>query len=269
MKKLRISVILLSVMAISNIDAVFAELTPQQIVDQFNSLSGPNGWSFTSGIYTERYFASANAAFTPDLSAYYAYAHGTLANSFRTFCVEPNSPSIASSGTAKLNFTDGNSTRVSIDNKAVSIGTAFLYKQFATASFAPSLYDYTNASQRSSDYSSLLTTLRALMSPQGSLDWTTNKYLRYLLSLNDSREYWTSIYNPGDRYTEIGDYAIFVMNISNSSGTGEYQDFLYIAKAQYPNNGVPEPATLLLWTLGAGTLGFGYRRRRRDKTDLV
>ena len=258
-------------MAMCNFGAVFAELTPQQIVNQFNSLNGPNGWSFSSGSNTERYFASSNAAFTPDLSAYHAYARGTLANSFRTFCVEPNSSSVAGSGAAKLNFTDGNSTRVSIDNKAVSVGAAFLYQQFATASFTTSLYDYTNVSQRSSDYSSLLTTLRALMTPQGALNWTTNKYLDYLLSLNDSKEYWTGVYNPGERYREIGDYAIFVMNISNSSGTGEYQDFLYIARADYGNSSTdaPEPATLLLWAMGAGAFGLGYRRRQLKKNALA
>jgi len=266
MKTIKFSVLLAVAITLVNCGIVCADLTPNQIVAQFNGL-GTNGWSFTSGSSTERYFAPANAAFTPDRSAYHPNALGTGTNRFHTFCIEPNSPSLASSGTAVLNFSGGNSTRVSIDNKAVSVGTAFLYQQFATGAFSSSLYNYTNASQRASDYSVLLSTLRVLMEPQtyGSLNWSTNKFLAYLLTVNPNQSYWTGVYNPGIRYNEIGNYAVFVMNIHNASGGGEYQDFLYIARADYGGGGggVPEPATLLLWTLGGiGAFGVGRYRKR-------
>jgi len=276
MKKLRILAILTCVMVICNFGAVFAELTPQQIVDQFNSLNGPNGWSFHFGLVAESYFAAADPTIRPDLSAYHSYALSTTITSgvyqpcFSTFCVEPNSPSVLS-GKAKLSFTDGNSTRVTNGNNAVSVGTAFLYQQFATASFSSSLFEYTNQTQRAEDYFLLRDTLQALMSPQDILDWTSNKFYDYLLGINGSAEYWTDIYNPGERYTEIGDYAIFVMNITKSDGTGECQDFLYIAKADYSmtHPDVPEPTTILLWTMGVGAFGLGYRHRKSTKIALT
>ena len=269
MKNLKNFVLLAVVLTCINCGLARADLTPSEIVAQFNGL-GSNGWSFNSGASTERYFSSTNANYTPDLSAYHANARGTGSNRFLTFCVEPNSGSVASTGTAKLNFSGGNSTRVSYDNKAVSVGTAFLYKQFATGAFSSNLYNYTNASQRSSDYSTLLSTLRALMSPQGSLNWSSNKYLAYLLTINSSQSYWTGVYNPGQYYDEIGNYAIFVMNVRNANGTGEYQDFLYISKADYGKGGeVPEPATILLWTLGMGAFGIGHYRKRNKKGSSV
>ena len=267
MKKLILSVILSSVLSMTNYGTAFSELTPQQIVDQFNSL-GENGWSFHYGLVAESYFAAANPNIRPDLSAYHSnalsttYTAGVYQPCFSTFCVEPDSLSVLS-GKAKLNFTDGNSTRVTYDNKALSVGAAFLYQQFATSSFTSALFEYRNTTQRSEDYFMLRDTLRALMSPQAlTIEWASNKFFTYLLTINDNRDYWASVYNPGQRYDEIGDYAIFVMNITKSDGTGEHQDFLYIAKADYSQN-VPEPATLLLWVLGSTcAFGLGYRRRQ-------
>ena len=269
MKALKFVVLLAGVLTFINGGMVRAELTPIEIWNNFNSL-GTHGWSFNSTTTLsnpERYFAPSNAAFVPDLSAYHANARGSAPNSFLSFCIEPNVGLVTVAGTAKLNFSDGNSTRVSSDNKAISVGTAFLYQQFATGAFDTSLYNYTNSTQRSSDYSSLLGVLRSLMVPNGTLNWS-NKFLGYLLTINSDQNYWTAIYDPGQRYNEIGDYAVFVMNISDPNGAGEYQDFLYIAKADYghSNGEVPEPAMILLWTLGSiGTLGVRqYRKRVRQ-----
>ena len=200
--------------------------------------------------------------------AYIIGANGTSTaiNTFHSFCVEPNVGSVASSGTAKLNFIDGNSTRTDSDGKAVSVGTAFLYQQFATGAFTSDLYNYDNSSQRSTDSGLLLAALRNLMSPQAGLNWTGNKFLTYLLAINSDQSYWTSVYNPAQYYEDIGNYAVFVMNISSTSGVSGYQDFLYIAKADYGNAAVPEPATVLLWSLGSlGVFGASQYRKRNRK----
>ena len=268
MRKNQLSTLLaLALMVISG-GIVRAELTPNEIVARFSS-SGTYGWSFTSSL-----LGTGERAFTGpagfNVSGAYINGTSTDINSFNSFCIEPNVGSIASIGTAKLNFSGGNSTRRDSDQSAVSVGAAFLYRQYATGTFASSLYDYASTSQRTTDSSLLRDTLRALMNPQsGTLDWTGNKLLAYLQTVNGDRTYWTGVYNPNQRYDEIGDYAIFAMNIKSTTGTGQYQDFLYIAKADYGNgggNGVPEPATFLLWSLGSfGALGVSRYRRVSTK----
>ena len=265
MKKLQLSTLLAVAVTVIGTGMIRAELTPNEIVNNFNSI-GTYGLSFSSGGISgtnERLFTGPAGQ---DISGAYFNGTSTAVNTFHSFCVEPNVGSVASSGTAKLNFTGGNSTRIDSDGKAVSVGTAFLYTQFATGAFTSSLYNYTNSSQRTSDSSLLLTTLRSLMSPQGTINWTSNKFLAYLLTINSDQSYWTGVYNPAQYYDEIGNYAVFVMNIHNTSGTGQYQDFLYIAKADYGKGAVPEPATVLLWSLGSlGVFGVSQYRKRNKK----
>ena len=298
MRKIQLSTLLVLALMVVSGGMVRAELTPSQIVDRFNSF-GPHGWSFAVAAT-----ATGETIFTgyPNFDVAGAYCSWTSSgsNSFRSLCIETGYGIQAE--TATLSYFNGNSTVRASDGYAVSVGAALLYKQYATGEFASNLYNYASVSQRTADTTLLLSTLRSLLTPtpghfsEGSLDWTGNKFLAYLLTVNNDKDFWTGKYNPGQYYNVIGDYAIFVMNLSLYTETcqgGQFNDFLYIAKADYGNSGgggdngggngnggggdngggngngggsgVPEPATLLLWSLGS--LGaFGMNRYRRTST---
>ena len=87
------------------------------------------------------------------------------------------------------------------------------------------------------------------------------------MSLNDDPLYWTAHYNLLQNYDVMGDYLVFIMTVTDpNGGNTHFEDFLYHAtKTDNPtpprrpddppgNGDVPEPATVLLWTLGS--LGF-------------
>ena len=257
--------------------SAFADLTVSQIVSTFNGLGTGDTLSFSSslpGTGERRFSAPGGLDYTNFAAAYQSGANGTslTPSSFNSFCIEPNVPTVAASGTARLNYSGGNSSRTDSDGKAVSVGTALLYQQYATGAFNSSLYNYANTAQRTADSDMLTRTLRYLMAPQSEppLSWTNNKYLAYLLTINSNQDYWTGVYDPSRRYNEIGDFAVFVMNIRNTSGTPS-QDFLYIARVDYSNGGqVPEPATMLLWSIGGiGLVGTWARQRRMKKLTVV
>jgi len=117
-----------------------------------------------------------------------------------------------------------------------------------------------------------------------------NPYLTYLLSLTPSNpttpdgdfvvdwKYWTSDYVLTYDYDGLdkigfGDYYVFVMNVWESAAgqpsQGAFASMLYaISKGSDPppTPGVPEPATLILWTLGGlGLGGTSWLRRRNMK----
>ena len=204
----------------------------------------------------------------------------------------------------------------------LTLGAAYLYKLFATgaegfkgdfrkpwAGIPDGVRDFCDLSYaiRSAmqivNYSAGMVGDVSSMYYYVNLDWETNYYTRLLLAENPDKNYWLQEYNFLDRYDEIGDYCVFVMNMrdphakshfiqnphDNSSGQIDiyHSDFLYLAKGSVFRNsgegggdsgdgvntdggdcpgGVPEPATLLLWMLGGlGFAGSSWTRKNRMK----
>jgi hypothetical protein len=85
----------------------------------------------------------------------------------------------------------------------------------------------------------------------------SNPYLQSLLSINNDKNYWLSVYDPDKLYTEIGYYSVFVMNNFRSDGSA-MGNMLYLANM----NPVPEPETWAMLLAGLGMLGVVARRRR-------
>lgn len=242
--------------------SVFADLNANEIYSLFNTMNGGQGFRFS-------YSASSSlvSLTTPtggfenvDNSAYINGRGGfvgTPARSyFYSFCLAPNLQ-VLTDGLGRINYDPVSGRSVTSQGNALTLGAAFLYKEYATSLTPLGMTGNVNATE-------LALALRALMGISVVTDWTQNIYLNRLLALN-SRTHWTQPYYANQRYSEIGDYSIFAMNVTNANGTGQYQDFIYIARAT-PDDVVPEPAMLLLWTLGGmGLYGSSVARKRRLK----
>ena len=244
----------------------FSDFDAGQFAIDFNRLNNGQGfrYNYTTangshiGTGSEIQLSNQAGATPVDFSAYRPDLYTGGGNYMRTFCIEPNNSLLAYSGTADLNYQNGQ-TRTS-SGGVVKLGTAALYSQFASGALQG--FNFT-AVDRHAEYITLRAAIQATMGLI-SADWSANKYLSQLLTLNSDKSYWSATYDPGMYYREVGNYAVFAMNVYNNSG-GDTQDFLYVTKADYGNGGndVPEPATILFWSLG--TLGFvGASRRRRN-----
>ena len=260
-----------------------AELTAEQIWRDFNA---NGGWAYSStGTVQERLFTTRSGN-TPDLRAY-SPTLGTAAGIY-TMCVGSGS-SAPATGTATLRYDPNTGYTQNTSGQYLSVGGAVLYQRYAAGTLSDFNYSERyglSTGTRSSDASALRSAIMDLnwLTATSALtyNWTGNKYLQYLLmdisgfslaEINDvnnaavqtAKIYWAENYNTNLYYSDLGNYAVFMMD----TGSG-YQTQLYVRYAShtgsYDNNGVPEPATLLLWTIGTvGTFGIGHYRKRSRK----
>ena len=242
--------------------AARADLTVGDIVSQFNGLNGGRGYMFTYSSVSNEGQMKLTGTTMPPTTAYASSTSG--ANYFNSYCVEEGT-SITNNAqySAQLNYS-GNSTKNSTGN-ALTLGAAYLYQQYAAGT--PAGFNYSN---RAASAAALQSAMH-ILTTQPYTSWgNSNTFLNQLLAQN-TQAYWLQAYDPGTRYNEIGDYSVFVMQVKSITGTGDYQDFVYVAKvAGPPSNDVPEPATMLLWlTGGLSALGFGYAKKRRKMTSLA
>ena len=233
-----------------------ADMNAIDIVAQFNSMNGGAGFRFTSDVSNPLVTATAQTGYANvDVSAYATGRGGTASGKsyFTTFCVQPNYTAV-SPALGRLNFNAANGQTINSSGTALSLGAATLYKQYATGQLAVTSTANANA---------FSTALKVLNGSETLANWSTNAYLA---TLTGSQNYWTQKYDARQRYNEIGDYCVFVMQVTDSSGN-RGQDFLYLANATYTkNHDVPEPATMLLWALGGlGVAGSTWTRKRRMK----
>ena len=278
---------------------VFADLIggvslgAQNVVDAYNSLNGGKGfrfgycWGAQDAPY-QIYYKDV-VSNTTNLEAYenqypgsamelisLGWAGYDLTRLFRTFCVEPETPGggIGRNDVAKLNYS-GSSTHVDPSGVALTVGAAYLYTQFSQDALLGIFPENTARDSAEKVIGNAIRYLMGYTSEVGQLNnqgWDNN-VLQYLLTVNNDRDYWLGVYNPDAYYTEIGNYSVFVMNVWESNGTNS-QDFLYLAKADIPydpsvGGDVPEPAALLLWTLGGLGLVCSSRAHKRRMKRLA
>jgi len=264
MKTLKFSALFAVALTVVSGGVLRAEYTASEIVSLFNA---NGGWSFIStGSVTERLFTTRSGA-TPDLRAYSA-SLGNTAGIYST-CVSGGSTA-PGNGTATLYYSATTGLTQNISGQFLSVGGAVLYQRYAAGTLSSFNYGAAmNTGTRTNDSSTLRSAIMVLNSMSSTqalaYDWNSNKYLQYLLSIRDDKSYWALDYNTNLRYTELGDFAVFMMHTGTTT-----QSQLYVSYAShtgnFENNGVPEPATLLLWTLGsAGALGVGHYRRQSRK----
>jgi len=280
MKKLLFGLIFVCALACANNSATLAEFNPQQVVTAFRNLNVTNtGFDFTSnpvwvnsdgdGGNAYRTFVARNGSALPNTSAYGGVA--LLPNGFRSYCVDVAIQRTTVTGTATLNYNPANGTTSNYTGHVLSVGAAWLHSQYARG-ILPG-YDETVFYEGDS-VEQFYAALTALMSGTASqkLSFIANSSNMFAVEMRNvgsmygyTAADWAAAYDMRGRYDAIGDYAVFVMSIRGTDGRN-YQDFLYLAPADYGNGGgeVPEPATLLLWTLGGmGLAGSSWARKRR------
>jgi PEP-CTERM motif. len=269
----------------------FSDTTATTIYNTFNAMNSGQGYLFNSNTdssYTYNTTGTGEARLfnrgsdMADTSAYAATTSG--ANYFQTFCVEPTrilDPNDVNAG--KLNYANNRTSTVrnglTNESTVLTLGAAYLYKEFAAGTLTG--YNYTGANhardaallQDAIWYLTGHTSYLAVTTNVSTI-WTENKFLATLNTIGGYN--WSEIYDPGQSYTGLmNDYRVFIMQntteVANSGGMGILsttiyrQDVLYVAKGGGGSD-VPEPASILLWTLGSlGAAGVAYRKRRAAK----
>ena len=275
---------MLCVIASVNFGIALAEFNPQKVVDDFRNLNvSGTGFDFSSnpvwgtqndGGNAYRYFVARNGSDLPDLSAYAGYAR--IENGFRAYCIDVHVQPTAQKGTATLNYNAAKGTTYNASGDILTVGAAWLFAQYARG-ILPG-YDETDLYDGDS-VDMFYDALTVLMSGTNKekVDFFSTSDNIFSVVMRDAGEVygytvadWISTYDMRDRYDGIGDFAVFVMSIKGTNGKG-YQDFLYLAPADYGSGGggVPEPATLLLWTLGCMGLSSTSWVRKRRMTKLA
>jgi len=189
----------------------------------------------------------------------YYYADDLYFSSF----VLGSAPPTLISYTGRLSYDNG-ATRTS-NGTAINLGIFYLYARYATNTFGP---------LSAADINEFNTAIQLLLS--GSIpptQWETNQFLSHLVAELGSGSVWRMEYDlnteyPFLWYEPFKDYAVFVMNLTQSGPSGEYSvgDVLYLVKRDDVGgtSGVPEPASLLAWSaIGLGLFGAAHRRRKQ------
>ncbi|MDR1494353.1 MAG: hypothetical protein LBT05_16790 [Planctomycetaceae bacterium] len=199
-------------------------------------------------IYTKSGDQSKLTSMTPiDLSAYANNVLKTGGNTFVSFCVDPgDTVNTNVLYTAHLDYNAVAGTTSNSHGKALTNGVAWLYKTFVTA-----------ANLSSFDYGAFQATVNSLVKNE---TLANNIYTTTLLA-NMSEAQARTTYQVGNSAI-TGEYAVFVVQLNN--GGTPAQDFIYVAHNPISSS-VPEPATILFWTLGSfGALGSAFLKKRRN-----
>jgi len=261
MKTIRFHLLAIALLGIAILSQSFvkADMNVQAIVDRFNKASDGTSMKFSYSVNFEVNISQYGNYGFADTSA---YAQGVTggSNYFRTFCVQPYVNALQNMKST-LNYENGRSCTT--EGNCLTIGAAYLYSQFAAGTLNG--YEYDNTTSRTDSNRALLSAIRCLMGIKIVSDWATNDFLAQLLRINNSKSYWSKVYDPNRYYDIIGDYSVFVMNNREIDSDEEGQDFLYVAKN---SSDVPEPTTVLLWGLGNLIMfgAFRWKKNIRNET---
>ena len=255
--------------------STFAEYSSQTISKEFAGMNGGRGYIFDTSLPGNLPMQGFDLVANPiGLDVYYNHRFWSIDLSAGGTC-----DGIYWGKLSPYPFTDTYSG-YSQTNEGVylTLGAAYLYKQYATGAFPNAFtdpYDWRDISDaiRAAMRIVVLHPDPAIMYYYWNLEWEDNPYTAALLAENDDKTYWLQQYDSTWRYDEIGDYCVYVLNFDAASSTYSIPkgDWLYIAEGTVFRNdggggGVPEPATLLLWTLGSmGLAGTSWARKRRMK----
>ena len=251
-----------------------AEFNPLDAVSSFGnrSFSAAVGASVRETSFTFTNVPNIDAYAATTYSPYFFGTRTIGENGFYTFCADLNYQPIGS-GTASLSYNPLNGQTVNQTGKAMNIGTAWLYSQYATGVLQDFPYDVQTGTfprfgggdiepGATMVYDAIALLMYGTTTAADVISLAQrNTFLQLMLNVNSDANYWLRTYDMRERNEYIGDYAVFVMRVNQG------QDHLYVARADYGGGGtgeVPEPAMLLFWTLGGmGLAGTSWVRKRR------
>jgi hypothetical protein len=184
----------------------------------------------------------------------------------RTFCVELSE--FINFGTV---YTVGSiSTATKLSNKSLTMKTAALFKAFyagigTTTTSAILGVDYRRSSNESDtnynrDARSLQLAIWKTMGWDSEAIWVSGGYKAEYDAIGGSgigdkaRDFVAAATTFVSSYADPNFYGVRILNLTNSSGTANYQDQLTV---------VPEPGSIAIWgLLSMGLAGIGVARRR-------
>ena len=242
----------------------FADFDARNIQENFDAMNSGDDFIFTFKADSQGgdILTSANGKDDVDVTAYNMQSGRSGFDSsqqsyFRTFCVEPGATVREGEvliGTLSYELKGSEMVTQTTEGNELTLGAAILYKEFAVGNrSAVGLRD----------------AILVLMGINSSNNWGTNEHLAYLWGIASDSDVWTVNYDPAQYHAMIGDYCVFIMDVVSATDRRDRQDFLYIAKVNTSTD-VPEPASILLWTLGGlGAVGTSWARKRRMKKSVA
>jgi VPDSG-CTERM motif len=184
-----------------------------------------------------------------DAKALYTFSSGTLSGltGFETFCLEGGSNDVYF--TPGTHYTYGESLNIlggPMGSLPLTVGTAWLYEQFATGQLSG--YDYINPSARLADAGALQNTFWFL---EGEIGSANNAYTTLVVN-----QFGGSLLNAQIAATASTNYGVEVLNLWSGDGRTAAQNQMIYTGRKVPDGG----ATLSL--IGLGLIGLAAFRRR-------
>lgn len=177
---------------------------------------------------------------------------------FHTFCVEL-SETIAFGTTYKIK---GLSQTTTLSGKSLTTDTAWLFRSWwlgsnkglaTVGSFNIGTQSYAlSGATRSSDARALQLAIWHTMGWASEAIWTTGGYAAEYAG-NAKAQSWVAQASIIQGFTS-SNFGVNVMNLSRPDGTGNFQDQLVV---------IPEPGSILIWTIAVAGIGSVLPRRRR------
>ena len=208
--------------------------------------AGSSYGAYQTGIGGEFTLVPVSPSGWLDVSGYSAAASGVgVAGSFQSFCIEYQEHIDGHGVYNAVQNTDAVWGGVNLGSDPISLGTGWLYSQFALGTLSG--YNYGAGRSVSADQLQ-----NAIWMLEGEATFNSlNPYVQLVLNQVQFGGSWTAAIADGGNT-----YGVFALNLTDDAG-GRHQDQLYyVAKRTVPDGGL----TIILLGIAMGGIGLVARR---------